>query len=159
MVEKWTLNFLATEDIVDIAAVSLPIANFLKTADICSILLCDKTAQWPFTVPSTQCTCVMIMLFSFLMCHTCQVDKKCSLTGMYTNLCTLLRYQLFVGMEHFLELNSIFIPHIFPDTQKYSLHFECLLTGQENCPIHTLIKRASLVIRTASNLVDSLNTH
>ena len=35
-------------------------------------------------------------------------------------------------------------------------HFECL--GQENGPIQALIKRTSLVIPTASDLVDSLNT-
>ena len=29
-----------------------------------------------------------------------------------------------------------FTPNIFPDTQKYSLHVECL-AGQENGPIHT----------------------
>ena len=57
------------------------------------------------------------------------------------------------------ENNVLFTPYIFPDTQKYLLHFECS-EGQENCPIHTLIKRTSLVIPTATVIptADSLNT-
>jgi hypothetical protein len=35
------------------------------------------------------------------------------------------------------EKNALFTPHIFSDTQKYSLHFECL-AGQENGLIHAL---------------------
>ena len=46
MVEKLTLNYLATA-LVDIPAVSMPIAPSLKTSDLCAIVLCDKTAQWP----------------------------------------------------------------------------------------------------------------
>ena len=56
------------------------------------------------------------------------------------------------------EENVLFTPFIFPVTQKYLLHYECL-AWQEICPIHTFIKRTSLVIPTASDLVDSLNTH
>ena len=33
-------------------------------------------------------------------------------------------------------LNVLFTQYIFPDTQKYQLHFGCL-AGQENGPIHT----------------------
>jgi hypothetical protein len=40
------------------------------------------------------------------------------------------------------ENHAHFTPYIFTDTQKYSLHFECL-AGQENCPIHALVKRTS----------------
>ncbi len=40
MVEKWTLNSLATAQ-VDILTVSMPIARSLKTCDICGIVLCD----------------------------------------------------------------------------------------------------------------------
>ncbi len=43
MVEKWTFNSRATA-LVDIPAVSMPIARSLKTCDICGIVLCDKTA-------------------------------------------------------------------------------------------------------------------
>ncbi len=42
MVEKWKFNSHAT-DLVDIPAVSMPIARSLKTCDICGIVLCDKT--------------------------------------------------------------------------------------------------------------------
>jgi hypothetical protein len=56
------------------------------------------------------------------------------------------------------ENNLHFTLYIFPGTQKYLLHFECL-AGHENCPIHALIKRTSLVIPSASDLADSLNTH
>ena len=50
--------------------------------------------EWPFIVPSTRCTCVMIMLFNQLL-HMPHLSggrilfakEKCSLTGMWTNLC------------------------------------------------------------------------
>ncbi len=45
MVEKWTFNSWATA-LVDIPAVSMPIARSLKTCDICDIVLCDKTAHF-----------------------------------------------------------------------------------------------------------------
>jgi hypothetical protein len=51
----------------------------------------------------------------------------------------------------------LFTPYIFPDNH-YLLHFECL-AGQENGLIHTIIKRTSLVMHTASDLVVALNTH
>ncbi len=44
MVEKWTFNSQATA-LVDIPAVSMPIARSLKTCNICGIVLCDKTAH------------------------------------------------------------------------------------------------------------------
>ena len=67
MVEKSALNYLSTA-LVDIPAVSMPISHSLKTWDICGIVLCDRTAhlEWPFIVPSTRCTCVM-MLFNQLL--------------------------------------------------------------------------------------------
>ena len=45
MVEKFTLNYLATA-LVNIPAVSMPNAHSLKTSDICGIVLCDKTAHF-----------------------------------------------------------------------------------------------------------------
>ncbi len=45
MVEKWTFNSWATA-LVDIPAVSMPIARSLKTCDICGIVLSDKTAHF-----------------------------------------------------------------------------------------------------------------
>ena len=42
MVEKWTFNYLA-KALVDIPAVSMPMAHSLKT---CGIVLCDKTAHF-----------------------------------------------------------------------------------------------------------------
>ncbi len=45
MVEKWTFNSQATA-LVDIPAVSMPIARSLKTCNICGIVLCDKTAHF-----------------------------------------------------------------------------------------------------------------
>ena len=63
MVEKLTLYSLATA-LVDIPAVSMPIACSLKTET--SVALCCVTElhilEWPFIVPSTRCTCVMRML-------------------------------------------------------------------------------------------------
>ncbi len=43
--EMRTLNSRATA-LVDISAVSMPIARSLKTCDICGIVLCDKTAHF-----------------------------------------------------------------------------------------------------------------
>ncbi len=45
MVEKLTFNSRETA-LVDIPAVSMPIARFLKTCDICGIVLCGKTAHF-----------------------------------------------------------------------------------------------------------------
>ncbi len=45
MVEKRTFNSRATA-LLDIPAVSMPIARSLKTYDICGIMLCDKTAHF-----------------------------------------------------------------------------------------------------------------
>ena len=45
MVEKLTFNILETA-LVDIPAVSMPIARSLKTWDICGIVLCDKSAHF-----------------------------------------------------------------------------------------------------------------
>ena len=49
MVEKLIFNSLATA-LVDIPAVSMPIACSLKTLDICGIVLCD-ILEWPFIAP------------------------------------------------------------------------------------------------------------
>ena len=45
MDEKGTFNYLETA-LVDIPAVSMPIAQFLKTWDICGIVTCVKTAHF-----------------------------------------------------------------------------------------------------------------
>ncbi len=45
MIEKLTLYSRATA-LVDIPAVSMPIARSLKTHGICDIVLCDKTAHF-----------------------------------------------------------------------------------------------------------------
>ncbi len=45
MIEKLLLNSRATA-LVDIPAVSMPIARSLKTCNICGIVLCDKTAHF-----------------------------------------------------------------------------------------------------------------
>ena len=90
MVEKLTLNSLETA-LVDIPAVSMPIARFLKIET--SVALCCVTKlhilERPFVVPSTRCTCVMYMLFNQLldMSHLSGgriilAKDKCSLTGM-----------------------------------------------------------------------------
>ena len=66
--EKLTFNYLATV-LVDIPVVRIPNARSLKTWDICGIVLSDKMhiLEWPFIVPSTRCTFVMIMLFNQLI--------------------------------------------------------------------------------------------
>jgi hypothetical protein len=63
-------------------------------------------------------------------------------------ICTLL-YYLYFGQFllslHFIpkENNVLFTPYVFPDTQKYTLHFD-----RKMVPIHTL------VIPTAADLAD-----
>ncbi len=59
MAEKLTFNSRSTA-LVDILAVSMPIARSLKMCDICGIVLCDKTAN--FIVASLRHTCAIIML-------------------------------------------------------------------------------------------------
>jgi hypothetical protein len=44
----------------------MPIAHSLKSWDICGIVLWDQTAHFRH-VPSTMCTCVMIVLFNQLL--------------------------------------------------------------------------------------------
>jgi hypothetical protein len=67
--------------------------------------------------------------------------------------------QLLLLLYYIPKENHIhFTPYFFPHTQKYLLHFECL-AWKENGPIHSLIKRTSLVIPTASDLADSINTN
>ncbi len=83
MVEKWTLNSRPTA-LVDIPAVSMPIACSLKTCDICGTVLCDKTAH--FIVASLWHTCAIIMLSNQQLDMPPQWGgwiisaKKCSLT-------------------------------------------------------------------------------
>ncbi len=64
MVEKLTFDSRATP-LVDIPAVSMPIARSLKTCDICGIVLCDKTAHFRVVFYWGQ---------HILICHTCEVD-------------------------------------------------------------------------------------
>ena len=45
MVEKLTFNYLSTA-LVDIFAVSMPIACSIKALDICFIVFCDITAHF-----------------------------------------------------------------------------------------------------------------
>ncbi len=65
----YTLNkIINATALVDIPAVSMPIACSLKTCNICGIVLCDKTViklhifEWPFIVASLRHTCAIIML-------------------------------------------------------------------------------------------------
>ena len=74
---------------------------------------------WPFIVPSTRCTCSIIITFNqFLdMPHLSGgwiilAKDTCSLTGMQTNLCTTFeRHKLFVHMEHFWDILFQLIKH------------------------------------------------
>ncbi len=76
MVDKLTFNSWATP-LVDIPAVSMPIAHSLKTCNICGIVLCDKTAHFRVAFycgqPKAQ-LCNHAVLISILICHTCEVD-------------------------------------------------------------------------------------
>jgi len=63
MVEKLTFNSRATA-LVDIPAVSMPIARSLKTCDIVALCCVIKLhiLEWPFIVASLRHTCAIIML-------------------------------------------------------------------------------------------------
>ena len=69
MVKKLTFNSMATA-LVGIPAVNIPIAGKLHAPSKlkASVALCFMTKlhilEWPFIVPNTRCTCVMIMLFN-----------------------------------------------------------------------------------------------
>ena len=73
---KRSWRWLLARALVDIPAISIPIARSLKTWDIIGIVLCDKTAHFRLAFNCTQhkehlWSCYLI---SFLICHTCQVD-------------------------------------------------------------------------------------
>ena len=83
MVEKLTLNSLAT------ALQSACQLHKLETSVALCCVIKLHILEWPFFVPSTRCTGVMIMLFNQLldMPHLSGgwiilAKKKCSLTGM-----------------------------------------------------------------------------
>ena len=66
---------------------------------------------------------------------------------------------LFIFLATFTSLHSKTKECTF-----YSIHFPwhqkvLVIFWKENCPIHTLIKRTSLVIPTALDVADSLNTN
>jgi hypothetical protein len=67
--------------------------------------------------------------------------------------CMYFTIYIWLLLLHYIpkENNVLFTPYIFPDTQKYSLHVECLV-AQENGPIYTLIKRTHMGIPIASDL-------
>ena len=91
-------------------------ANYTLPQPETSVVLCCVTQlhilEWPFIVPSTRCTCVIIMLFYQLldMPHLSGgwiivAKEKFSLIGMSANLCTTFeRNKLFVRMENFWDL-------------------------------------------------------
>jgi hypothetical protein len=65
LVEKWTFNCLATA-LVDMVAVSMPIAHSLKIWGIYGIMLCDTTAHFSG------------LLLSWHQVHLCN-DQSCGL--------------------------------------------------------------------------------
>jgi hypothetical protein len=65
MVEKLTIHSLE-RGLVDIPVVSMPVARSLKTSDFCGIVKKLHILKRPIT-PSTRCTCVMIMQFSWII--------------------------------------------------------------------------------------------
>ena len=96
MVDKLTLNYLATA-LVGIPAVRMPTACSSKLET--SVALCcvtkQKILERPLIVPSTRCTCVMIMLFNQLL------GKGEMLINSWT---TFERNTFFVRMKHFWDL-------------------------------------------------------
>ena len=76
---RWLMveNYLATP-LVDIPAVSIPIAHPFKTSYICGIVLFDKTAHFRVVFYCTQHKVHLCndhaILIRFLIYHTCQVD-------------------------------------------------------------------------------------
>ena len=87
MVEKLTINSLVSA-LVDIPACQLHASSKLET----SVAFCCVTElhilEWPFSIPSTRCTCVMIMFNQLLDMPYLSggwiflAKEKCSLTGM-----------------------------------------------------------------------------
>ena len=77
--------------------------------------------EWLFIVPSTRCTCIMIMFNQLLdMPHLTGgwiilAKKKCSLTGIWTHLCTT-----FERNKLCLNLTTSVMPriHVWLSTQK-----------------------------------------
>jgi hypothetical protein len=68
---------------------SMPITHIRKSWDICDIVLWQMyILECPYIVPSTRCTCVVIMLFNTAYWYATSdgwiilANEKCSLTGM-----------------------------------------------------------------------------
>ena len=122
MIDKWTLNSLATY-LVDNPAVSVPIAHSLNFL------------VWPFIVPSTRCTCVMIKLFNQLL------DMP-HVSGGWIILAK--RNKLFLRMEHFWDLLFQLVKH---GTNTLSLFLFSVTDG-----IHKL--HIPCQMRTPNGLVD-----
>ncbi len=77
IVEKWTFNSRATA-LVDIPAVSMPIAHSLKTCDICGIVLCDKTAHfrvafYPLKCLWNEASCVPHLKLTSQLGGSCEI--------------------------------------------------------------------------------------
>ena len=97
--------------------------------------------EWPFIVPSTRCTCVMIMLFNQLldMPHVSGgwiilTKEKCSLTGMETNLRTTFEINwLFVRMEHFWDVLFQLMKH----WKYFIFSFSVVLKTEKGSDTHT----------------------
>lgn len=62
MVVKGTLCLFATA-LVNIPAVSMPMARCIRTCDIGGTVLCDQT-EWLLIMTNTRHTCVVMMLFN-----------------------------------------------------------------------------------------------
>ena len=109
MVQKLTFNYLATAQ-VGIHAFS--IANCTHPQLETSVALCCVTKlhilEWFYIVPSTRCTCVIIMMFNQILYmphlsggQIILAKEKCSLKHLFTK---FERNKLFVCIEHFWDL-------------------------------------------------------
>ena len=72
MVEKFTLNYLATAlvDIPAVTACQMHCSLNLRHLWHCVVRQNVHVLEWPFIVHSTMCTCVMIMPFNQLIYAT-----------------------------------------------------------------------------------------
>ncbi len=129
IVEKWTLNSRATA-LVDITAVSMPIACSLKTCDICGIVLCDKTAQFRVAfccgqpkggrTPNEKCSAAsrhvfkirthcFLCLYAHRRHHTASVPAPSNNSGRCSNSCRATERNL----HYFILNNIIFVSNHF----------------------------------------------
>ncbi len=128
MVEKWTFNSRKTA-LVDIPAVSMPNACFLKPCNICGIILCDETARWAAHRADYICYVLPASLDPLQLAN----HSKCSTDD-------AIAFTLHTALSH-LENKNTYVRMLFVD---YSSAFNTIVPATLVAKLQTLGLNRSL---------------